>query len=67
MILVTKLNDEKFTLNCELFETVFENPDTTIRLTNGHIYIVKESMEEVIEKTVVYKKEIFQNEVNNRL
>lgn len=66
MILLTKLNEEKFTLNCELFETVFENPDTTIRLTNGHIFIVKESMEEVIEKTVDYKKEIFQNDLHTR-
>lgn len=66
MILLTKLNEEKFTLNCELFETVFENPDTTIRLTNGHIYIVKEPMEEVIEKAVAYKKEIFQIDLHTR-
>lgn len=61
MIILTKLNDVEFTLNCDLIETIYENPDTTIHLTNGNIYIVKESMDEVIEKSVEYHKEIYTN------
>ena len=59
MITLTKLNGVKFVLNCDLIETVFETPDTTIHLTNGNIYIVQERMREVVEKTIQLKREIF--------
>lgn len=58
MIVLTKLNDVPFVLNCDLIETVIEAPDTTIHLRNGNLYIVKESMAEVIQKTIDYKKTI---------
>ena len=48
MIVLTKLRGERFTLNCDLIETITENPDTTILLTNGSLHIVKEPMQEVI-------------------
>ena len=58
MILLTKLRGGTFVLNCDLIETVSEKPDTTILLTNGDIYIVQESMHEVIEKTIDYHRRI---------
>lgn len=61
MIEVTKLNDEKFVLNAELIKTVEETPDTVITITTGNKYIVKESVNEVIQKVVTYKKQIFMN------
>ena len=60
MIELTKLNKDTFVLNCELIETIGENPDTTIRLATGNIYIVRESMEEVIRRTVRYKRSLFE-------
>lgn len=60
MIVLTKLNGVSFVLNCDLIETVTENPDTTIVLNNGNLYIVKESLQEVVEKTKAYKRQIFQ-------
>lgn len=59
MITLTRLNDTEFVMNCELIETIQESPDTTIRLTTGNIYIVKESLEEVIAETVRYKRNLF--------
>ncbi len=59
MITLTKLRGEQFTLNCDLIETISENPDTTILLTNGNIHIVKESMEEVVHKSIDYHRKIF--------
>lgn len=56
MITLTKLNGIQFILNCEMIETVFETPDTTIHLTNGNIYIVKEHMQEVVDKTIAFKR-----------
>lgn len=61
MIEVTKLNDDKFVLNAELIKTVEETPDTVITITTGNKYIVKESVNEVIQKVVTYKKQIFMN------
>lgn len=59
MITLTRLNDTQFILNCELIETIQENPDTTIRLTTGNLYIVKERAEEVVEAAVAYKRSLF--------
>lgn len=59
MIILTKLRGEEFALNCDLIETITENPDTTILLTNGNLVIVNESMEEVINKTIEYRRKIY--------
>ncbi len=56
MIVLTKLDDTKFIVNSDLIETVEERPDTTIRLTTKSYYIVKESMDEIIDKVIEFKK-----------
>ncbi|WP_312643788.1 flagellar FlbD family protein [Hydrogenoanaerobacterium sp.] len=61
MITLTKLNKDLFVLNCDLIESIAENPDTTITLTGGKIFIVRESMQEVVQKVVDYRKETFGN------
>lgn len=38
-----KTKREAFVLNCDLIETIMENPDTTTTLTNGKHLIVRES------------------------
>ncbi len=58
MILLTKLRGGTFVINCDLIETVSEKPDTTILLTNGDIYIVQETMQEVIDKAIDYRQKI---------
>ena len=59
MITLTKLNGEEFVLNCDLIEMIMENPDTTIHLTNGKHLIVRESKEEVVEKSAAYRRKTF--------
>ncbi|MGN0620661.1 MAG: flagellar FlbD family protein [Porcipelethomonas sp.] len=56
MIILTKLNGQKFALNDELIETVQENPDTTIKLSNGNVYIVEEPLVTVMDLIKEYKK-----------
>jgi len=56
MITLTKLNGTKFVLNCDLIETIQENPDTTIRLSNGNVYIVEESADMVIDLTLSFRR-----------
>lgn len=50
MIFLTRLDGKEFLLNEELIEVVNETPDTVIVLENGHSYIVRESMSELVEK-----------------
>lgn len=54
MITLHKFNGEIFTLNASHIETVEEKPDTVITLVNDRKYLVKESMEEVLQKTIEY-------------
>jgi len=60
MIILKTLRGEEFALNCDLIETISENPDTTMLLTDGKVYIVQESMQEVIDKTIEYHRKIVQ-------
>jgi len=58
MIEVTRLNNKLFVLNCEWIETVESTPDTVITLTNGKRYVVAETVEEVVQKVIEYKRKI---------
>jgi len=58
MIMLTRLNGTQFVLNCELIETIEETPDTVITTTNGKKYVIKENIEEIVEKVVKYKSKI---------
>ena len=55
MIDVTRLNGKNFVLNAELIEVMEETPDTVITLTTGHKYVVKESLDEVLDRIMTYK------------
>ncbi len=50
MIILTKLDGKTFLLNETLIEVVNETPDTVILLGNGHSYIVRESINEIMNK-----------------
>lgn len=59
MIKVTAMNKKEFVINCEHIEKIEEVPETVITLTNGKKYIILESGNEVINRTVKYKNRIF--------
>lgn len=63
MIKLTRLNEKVFVLNDDLIEVIDETPDTIIKLTNGHKIVVKETVDEVIEKIIKYKQKIHRSEV----
>ena len=56
MIKVTRLNDQEFVINAELIESVEATPDTMIALTNGKKIMVKNSLDEIIERVEAYKR-----------
>ncbi|MBQ5734092.1 MAG: flagellar FlbD family protein [Lachnospiraceae bacterium] len=61
MVELTRFNDTRFLINTELIEMVEETPDTVVTLTTGKKLIVKESKEDIKNKVIAYKKEIFSN------
>ncbi|MCA9295545.1 MAG: flagellar FlbD family protein [Phycisphaerales bacterium] len=54
MIAVTRLNGKRMVVNVDLVRTIESNPDTTIQLVNGDHLIVKETIEEIVERTIEY-------------
>ncbi len=56
MIFLTKLDGKEFLLNELMIESVTETPDTVVVLSNGHSYIVRESMKELQTKILEYNR-----------
>ena len=69
IIELTRFNEKKFVLNCDLIETVEETPDTVITLTSGKKYIVKENSATIVEMIIGYKNKVntcpFKGDANN--
>ncbi|HED54757.1 MAG TPA: flagellar protein [Phycisphaerales bacterium] len=58
MILVTRLNGQRFVLNADLIKLIEQRPDTIITLINGDHIVVKEEMTEVIERVIEYGRHL---------
>ncbi|MGG0718826.1 flagellar FlbD family protein [Robertmurraya massiliosenegalensis] len=54
MINVTRLNGKPYIINAIYIETIESFPDTTITLSNGRKYVVKESEEEVVQLVIKF-------------
>lgn len=58
MIKVTKLNGEKFVLNCNQIVSIESIPESKIILHNKSFFIVKESPDDIIDKVIEYYSKI---------
>lgn len=58
MIYLTHLSGDRFLLNAELIREVEATPDTVITLTSGQKMIVTDSVEDVREAVIQYKRTI---------
>ena len=58
MIRVTRLNGEGFALNPDLIERVEAHPDTVAFLVDGTKYVVRETVEEVLQEIREYRASI---------
>lgn len=56
MIKLTRLNGNEFTVNCDLIETVEATPDTIVSMTTNQRYVVRESVDAVIERVAEFKR-----------
>ena len=58
MIRVTRLNGEGFALNPDLIERVEAHPDTVAFLVDGTRYVLRESVDEVLQEIREYRASI---------
>ncbi len=58
VIMLTRLNGERFAVNVDLIERAETTPDTVIRMVDGAKYVVTESLEEVIDKVTNFKASV---------
>ncbi len=59
MIKLHKLNGTEVIINAELIESVEAAPDTVINLATGNRFLVQDSVQEVVDKVVEYKKKVY--------
>ena len=50
MITLTRINGTNILINESFVEIVEETPDTVVTMQNGHKYLVKETVEEILYK-----------------
>ena len=58
MITVTRLDQRVVVLNADLIKMLEATPDTIITLINGDTVIVRDSVEEVVERAVDYQRQV---------
>ena len=56
MIELTRLQNTKIVVNAEMIEFVESTPDTIITTSTGKKLMVQESVEEVVERVIAYKR-----------
>lgn len=59
MIRVNTINGEEIFVNEDLIETIRVTPDTVMFLTNGKRMVVKDTVEEVMERIKEFRRETF--------
>lgn len=55
MILLTRLDGREVVVNSDLIVTVERTPDTVVALTTGDRLMVRESVEDVVERVVAFR------------
>ncbi|HHT92274.1 MAG TPA: flagellar FlbD family protein [Clostridiaceae bacterium] len=59
MIKVTRINNTVLYVNPDLIEFFEETPDTVITMTTGKKLMVLESVDELQERIIAYRKEVY--------
>lgn len=58
MIRVTRLNQHVVVINTELIKMIESTPDTLITLINGDTLMVRESVDEVVDKAMEWARQV---------
>lgn len=58
MIKLTRLNGKEFVLNIDLIEFIESTPDTVISTTTGKKIVVMESVDEIIQRIIEFRRRL---------
>lgn len=59
MVKVTRLDNSKLVINADMIELIQANPDTVITLMSKRKIVVKETIPELIEEVIAYRRKVF--------
>ena len=59
VISLRRLNNQPIMVNADLIESLESTPDTVVTLVSGNKLIVRDSMDEIRDRIVDYKRRIF--------
>ena len=66
MIALRRLNNQPIMVNPDLIESLEATPDTVVTLTSGNKLIVRDTMDEVRERIVEFKRRIYGPDARKR-
>jgi len=58
MIYLTRLNKVRVVINSDLIKFIEDTPDTVVTLVSGEKLVVMETVEEVVEKIVGFRRQL---------
>jgi flagellar protein FlbD len=58
VIWVTRLDGTELAVNSDLILTIESTPDTVLALTNGERLLVKQTVPEIMERVVAFRRQI---------
>lgn len=58
MIRVTRLDGKETVVNCDLILMVEDTPDTVLTFANGTHMVVRESVDDVVERSVQFRRRL---------
>lgn len=58
MITVNRLDERVVVVNADLIKMIEATPDTIITLINGDSLIVKDSVDEIVQRAIDYQRQI---------
>lgn len=59
MIKVSKLNGAEYYINADIIDFIESTPDTLITLSSGKKLVVLETVDEVVDKIIAYRRKIY--------
>jgi flagellar protein FlbD len=60
MIYVTRLDGREVVINVDLIITIEKTPDTVITLTTGDRIMVREPVDEIVQRAIAYRHRLLQ-------
>jgi flagellar protein FlbD len=64
MIQLTRLNNSKVSINSDIIKWVEQNPDTVITLLNGEKLLVQETVEQVVDRVIEFRRQLLSTVVS---